>query len=253
MLNLTLKKSDEDWLRANYPELQAKKGADGIPVIGGVLRFDMVFNDESKSYIIKPETEHLAQGRRIQDEYKIEILFKSSEYSNLPQVYERGGTIEALVKEKNLKREDFHINPTGSACLCLNTKEAIYLPNGFSLPDFFNNLVIPFFYAQSYFRDFGSWPWGEYGHGMAGILESYIEYGATRESVEMILNAIEKFCQKNHLNFNFYKEQLRQKKIKGRNRCPMCKSGIPWEKCHNKSLVGFRKLKEHTDFLSIRI
>ena len=88
---------------------------------------------------------------------------------------------------------------------------------------------------------------------MAGILESYIEYGATRESVEMILNAIEKFCQKNHLNFNFYKEQLRQKKIKGRNRCPMCKSGIPWEKCHNKSLVGFRKLKEHTDFLSIRI
>ena len=253
MSNLTLEKSDEDWLKASYPELQIKKGADDTPFIEGFLRFDMVFNEKSKSYTIKPEAEHLAQGHRIQDEYKIEIILKSSEYSNLPQVYEKGGVIEALVKEKNLKREDFHINPTGSACLCLNTKEAIYLPNGFSLQDFFNNLVIPFFYAQSYFRDFASWPWGEYGHGMAGILESYIEYEAKKENVEMILNAIEKFCQKNHLNLNFYKEHLRQKKIKGRNKCPVCKSGIQWEKCHNESLSGFRRLKEHIDVLSIKI
>lgn len=253
MLNFTLKKRDEDWLQVNYPELKVKKGTDEIPVIDGVLRFEMVLNDKSKSYIIKPEAEHLTQGHRIQDEYKIEILFKQSECSNLPQVYEKGGIIEAIAKQKNLKREDLHINLTGSACLCLNTKEAIYLPKGFNIPDFFNNLVIPFFYAQSYFRNIGSWPWGEYGHGMAGILESYTEYEATKENIGMILNAIKKFCQKNNFNFNFYKEQLRQRKVKGRNKCPVCKSGARWEKCHQKSLVGLRKLKEHLDILSIRL
>ncbi|OHB14815.1 MAG: hypothetical protein A2431_00045 [Candidatus Zambryskibacteria bacterium RIFOXYC1_FULL_39_10] len=253
MLNIGIEKDGESWLLVNYPELGVETEDDGTLSIKGLLIFDMVFSDTSGLYIIKPTSEHLREGYRIQDKYKIKILFKPSEYSNLPQVFEESGHIEALSKQKNIKLIDFHINPTGSACLCLNTKEAVYLPNGFNIPDFFNNLVIPFFYAQSYFRDFEKWPWGEYGHGMAGILESYLEYEPTKENIEMILDAIEKFCNRSHSNFNFYRERLRQKKIKGRNKCPVCNSGMRWEKCHAKSLAGFRKLKEHIDVLSIKI
>ena len=163
------------------------------------------------------------------------------------------GVIEALAKRKNISPADLHINQNGSACLCLNLEETKYLPNGFNLPDFFNYLVVPFFYAQSYFRDFGLWPWGEYGHGLAGILESYLNYDTSKEYTETFIVAFEKFCQKNNLNLNFYKEQLRMKKIKGKNKCPLCKSGKQWLKCHEKSLLGFRRLKKHMDILGIKL
>jgi len=253
MFDLKISEVDAEWLRLNYSTLEIKRTDNESPNIEGVLRFDMVFCGIGEPYIINPEKDHLERGERIQDEYEIKIEFKPSEHSNLPQVYETSGKIESLAKEKTLKLEDLHINPSKSACLCLNTKESDYLPNGFNLPDYFNNLVIPFFYAQSYFRNTGQWRWGEYGHGMAGILESCLEYDATKENVEMLIGAIEKFCERNGMNSNFYKEQLRQKKIKGRNQCPMCKSGKRWEKCHSKSLEGLRSLKEHGDLLRMKV
>lgn len=252
MFKLDISKQDAEWLKSNYSALEIK--AENEPAtIEGVLRFDMVFRGIGEPYIINPAPEHLELGERIRDAYEIKIELQPSEHSNLPQVYETGGRIEALAKEKGRKKEDLHINPSGSACLCLNTKESEFLPNGFNLADYFNNLVIPFFYAQSHFRDTGQWRWGEYGHGIAGILESCLEYDAVKDDVEMLIGAIDKFCERNGLNSNFYKEQLRQKKIKGRNQCPICKSGVRWESCHSKALQGLRRLKEHVDLLHIKI
>jgi len=252
MFNLTLNGTDIEWLRSNYPDLTLNESEEEYAVIEGLLKFDMVFHGDGKPYVINPKEEHLKQGERIQDEYEIRIELKPSEHSNMPQVYETADRIKSVSLKKKSELMDLHINFSGSACICLNTKEKEFLPNGFNLADYFNNLVIPFFYAQSYFENTGKWPWGEYGHGVIGILESFLEYSATQENVEVMMVALKKFCKRNNLNFNFYKEQLRQKKIKGRNQCP-CNSGKKWGKCHNKSLEGLRLLREHINTLAIKI
>jgi len=242
MFNLKLEKDDEDWLRANYPELQIKKGVDSIPVIEGLLHFDMVFYDENKSYIIKPEAEHLTRGHRIQDEYKIEIVFKTSEHSNLPQVYERGNRIEMVSKNRSLKPEDLHINPSGAMCLCLNIQEEDYLPNGFNVADFFNNLVIPFFYAQSFFEKTKIWKWGQYGHGSIAFFEWYLKQEAIgKEKVEKLIVHMKK--RTDWVKFQLY--LLPSTLIKGHHEC-LCgsKDKLKFRNCHKNALHGLWKLKK---------
>jgi len=132
MFNLEIKKDDRQWLHANYPTLRTDKDSNECPKIAGLLKIDMVYQ-EGKPYVIKPEQEHIATGRRIQDEYEIDIIFKSSEHSDLPQVYEKGNRIASVAADRKLRLENLHVNPDGSACLCLNIQENDYLPNGFNL------------------------------------------------------------------------------------------------------------------------
>lgn len=250
-MKLTLEKSDTDWLLANYPELQIKKGGDKIHVIEGVLCFDMVFYDRSGTYVIKPETEHLKEGHRIQDKYKIEIIIKPSEHSNLPQVYERGNRIDAVAKSRNLKMEDLHINTGGIACLCLNIQEEDYLPNGFNVADFLNNLVIPFFYAQSFFEKTGTWKWGQRGHGSIAFFEWYLKQEVTsKEKVEKLIVHLKK-------RGDWVKLQSRlllSTEIKGHHEC-LCgnKENLRFRNCHKDALHGLWKLKKDIKDFCVKI
>ena len=42
---------------------------------------------------------------------------------------------------------------------------------GYSLESHVNELLIPYFYAQTYFSRYGKWPWGELSHGFVGLLQ----------------------------------------------------------------------------------
>ena len=243
-----LNDEDKKWLQKNYPELKIEtKGSH--PKISGILKVDMVFCGDGRPYVIKPEKGHLSNGIRIKDEYKIEVVFQNSEHSNLPQVYERGSKIEAVAKKRDLKLEDLHINPSGAVCLCIRENESYNFPKGFNLRDFFNNLVIPFFYSQSYFEKNNSWPWGQYSHGILGLLEWYAE---RRETTK---NKIEKFITQlpKYPLWQECRQRLKQKgKIKGHHLC-VCGSSEKFRNCHKQVFDGLWKLKQDIGKFHVKI
>lgn len=200
----------------------------------------MVLADDGRSYVIKPGPQHLLSGKRIQDKYKIKIVFKTSEHSNLPQVYEEGGRIKSVSLAKNRKLEDLHMNPSGAACLCLNTEEKEQLPNGFYLPDFFHNLVIPFFYGQAFFENNGVWPCEEYNHAICGLLEGYLgRDNATEEEVRKFLDHLRK-----RNDWSLIQTRLALKEeVKGNQLC-ICGSQKYFRNCHKKTFRGLWKLKQ---------
>lgn len=249
MFNLTIKENEKKWLRANYPTLKINKDRSGYVKMEGLLKFDMVFYPDDESYVIKPGPEHLTQGQRIQDEYQIEIILKNSEHSSLPQVYEKGGRIVATAGSRKRDLRDLHINPDlgNVVCLCLNTEENDWLPNGFNLQDFFHNLVIPFFYGQSYFEKNEVWPYREYSHGVCGLLEGYLKRcDITKEKVQEFLGYLKK--QK---DWQLLQVRLDPKKeVKGHHSC-ICGSSNKFKNCHKDAFRGLWRLKE--DIINFRI
>jgi len=182
MFDLSVKDEDAKWLKEHYLGLKLHRKEGSIAEIVGVLSFSMTFLQEEKLYVINPNPDY-SDGVKIEDEYQIRIELKRSKFSNLPQVYETDYRLLRVAESRGIQKEDLHINPTsGSACLCIKPEENIKLPNGFNLQVFFNELVIPFFYAQSYFEKNNSWPWGQYSHGVLGFIEWYLEQAnSTRE------------------------------------------------------------------------
>ncbi|OGK38782.1 hypothetical protein A3F32_01910 [Candidatus Roizmanbacteria bacterium RIFCSPHIGHO2_12_FULL_42_10] len=248
MFNLEIKKDDRQWLHANYPTLRTDKDSNECPKIAGLLKIDMVYQ-EGKPYVIKPEQEHIATGRRIQDEYEIDIIFKSSEHSDLPQVYEKGNRIASVAADRKLRLENLHVNPDGSACLCLNIQENDYLPNGFNLKDFFHILVIPFFYAQSYFEKYKIWPWGQYAHGTLGFFEWYLKlHDVTKEKVNEFIGYLS-----NRYDWQSLQTYLApNKKVKGHHAC-LCNSSEKFRNCHRDVLHGIWKFKQDLIFHQIQL
>ena len=193
MFDLILKDEDEKWLQAHYPTLKIQRSNDGIVEIVGPFIFSMAFQSEGEPYVINPALDY-TKGTKIQDEYQIRIELKGSEFSDLPQVYEIGSRLQKVADDRNLRREDLHINPSGAACLCIRPDEAGNLPNGFNIEDFSNILLVPFFYAQSYFEKTNTWPWGQYSHGVWGFIEWYLKQEkSTSTKTEDLLRRLQKY------------------------------------------------------------
>ena len=249
MIVLAISEGDKQWLKANYPELEIEKDKDGCVTIIGTLKFDMIFYEEGKPYVIKPQPKHINSGYRIQDEYQIKIVLKSSKHSDLPQVFEIGGRLNSIANDRGFKLTDLHINPDEMACLCLNIEEESYLQNGFIIEEFFNLLVIPFFYAQSYFEKNASWPWGQYSHGSVGIFEwCYEQSNLTENATKELINRLRELT-----DWQMVKPYLDHKKTaKGHHEC-LCGSKKKFRNCHEDALHGIWKLKQNIETYSVKL
>lgn len=250
MLNLSINEQDKQWLHKDYPELKFGVAKDGHPKITGNLVFDMVFYKDGKPYVINPTKDNLSGGERIKDRYQIEIIFKASEYSNLPQVLETGSRLKTVAESTNLQLIDLHVNPTGPVCLCVKLEEEKTFPNGFSLPEFIHKLVVPFFYAQSYFEKHNTWPWGQYSHGVLGLFEWYLEQqNITKEKLEEFADQLkrdQKVWQVLHYLL------IRKSGVKGHNPC-LCGSSKKYRNCHQKVFNGMWRLKKDMEILGVTI
>lgn len=244
---------DRKWVREHYPELAFRE--ETPLVLAGTLKFDMLYDPQAEQYVINPEGVVDLHGERIKDSYEIEVRFEMSQFSSLPQVYERGGRVERVAHKHSLKIIDMHFNVhgdvCGAACLCLKMEEGKYLPEGFKLCDYFQNLLIPFFYAQSYFEKHSKWPWGEYSHEDLGYLEGYGENRelATIEAVRECISLLKKYQR-----WVKYEELLTNKKtrIKGHHLC-ICGSFDKIRNCHPGVLTGLWKIKEDIESLGVEI
>lgn len=245
MCNLKISDAEKAWLEENFPSL-AVSCENGSTSIWGVCEFEMVFHMEGLPYYINPFPEKQSnlldayEGVRIRDEFAIKIVLQRRENSLLPPVFEIGGRIERVAREKQLKLSDLHCNDDGSACLCIRTEESKKLPDGFNLPDFFHNLVIPFFYAQSYFEKYGVWPWGEYSHGVLGLLEWYSAAGIqSRKDTEAFLKQLSQYPQ-----WKLIKTRLMNKVgVKGHHVC-ICGKANKFRDCHIAVFLGLWQLRK---------
>ena len=247
MFDLTISSNDKKWLNAFYPALKIHNENANVVKVAGVLNFSMAFQ-EGKPYVINPALDY-REGIKIQDNYQIRIECKTSEFSDLPQVYETGSRIIKIAQSRNLKPEDLHINPSGSVCLCISLEEAESLPTGFNIPDFFNNLLVPFFYAQSYFEKYNVWPWGQHSHGNLGLFEWYSQKGGTtRQSVEQFLNKLKRYKDWQMIQ----QLLLPSHEVKGHHKC-ICGKDDKIRKCHSEILFGIWRLKKDIKKFNIMI
>lgn len=236
---MELSERDRIWLKANHPQL---KIADEVPIkIEGKLLFRMLYREGENQYIINPRIEENGNKYSISDCYEMEVVLTTSDNSNLPQVIERGGRIQKVLDKYNIKdSRDIHVYPvTNVACLCARTEENFRMPKGFNIEDFINNLVIPFFYYQSYYEKYGEEPYQGYSHGPLGILENYtdIRDGSCEKAKEFI-TALQK-----DKDWVIFKGSLgSKKKLKGFHTC-LCGKNI-FRKCHKKVFEGLWKLRD---------
>lgn len=229
-MNFDVSTEEIKWLKENFPRLKFYKGTPSV--IKGFLAFEWKYqslNNEKTFPTIK-------------DVYEIEIKLTTNFLSSLPQVKEIGKRIPNSV--------DFHVNPNGTLCLCPYPDEKIRLPNGFNLKDYFDNLLIPFFYTQSYYEKNKEWAWGEYSHGELGIFEYYIENRGDGKNIDLIKEVLENL--KNSSKAYAYPLLLNADKIKGHILCS-CELQRKIRDCHNVPFKGLWNLKEDIKKNKIKI
>lgn len=231
---LNLNKKDAKFIKTKYPALKILS-KNPLEIVG-TFEFHAIY-----------------QEYEIKDSYDIEIVSLPNRV--FPRIRETSEKIKTTAMKNNKLLGDMHINidDSFSACLCPPIQEKIYEKQDMGVTEFIEKYIVPFFYEQSYFRKNKKWPWGEYGHGIIGILESYLDYSSNKETACLFLQVLEEHCKKYNFNFNFYTQQLKQKIIKGRNSCPVCASNDRWEKCHTETLESMRKLKSDLDTFKIKV
>jgi hypothetical protein len=231
MLQLILSKNDQSWLQKRYSDLTITK-ENGIHIVFGDFRFIAIYGEIE-----------------ISDTYEIRIEFKNSQVSDLPKVVETGSRIRKISEDRKIPLADLHSYDDGSACLCVKLAEPVYFPNGFSFRIFIEELVVPFFYAQSYFERHGSWPWGTYSHGILGWIEWYFDQeDITKEDTDVFLGMLEATQYWQIISGELTKSYG----IKGHHSC-MCGSLKKYRNCHSNVFRGLRKLRADIEKFEIPI
>jgi len=225
--------SETDWLKKYYPELTVS--IEGF-YLNGELHFKATYNKEiNKFQVLYPNSENAIGGIVLEKSYQLLIKERPTDDPTgikLPGLFIREGQID-LITERHINMID------KSACFCAPIEEEKYLEEGFHIQTFLNHLIIPFLYAQTYYDSFlCEWPWGQYGHGTVGILESYFQ----NEDSKYIKTTIYSLSKDTKF-WPYLKNLLVQKElIKGHLNC-LCGSGDYIRRCHPDAWHGINKLK----------
>ncbi|MFA5319024.1 MAG: hypothetical protein WC387_01505 [Candidatus Paceibacterota bacterium] len=177
----------------------------------------------------------------IQDSFEIQIIANNLYPDEMPVLMEIGGRTEDIADKYQLKdKRSLHYNSvTKVACLCVKPREKQYFPTGSNLVIFINDLVTPYLYGLSYFDKNGRWPWGEYGHGIMGLLECYAENSIVKDSasIENLIKTIRR-----EPNWKEYNIQLRKPNSKKNCLCGL--GDRSFEKCHSLAWEGLKELQQ---------
>jgi len=240
--------NDLNWIYVEYSGFKPQEDL-VYQSLKGRLKFCMGFDIATGNWKILRDSS-FNFGEVISDEYDIEILCSKNYY--LPRVREIGGRLEEVRKKRSIEDlSDLHISSEeGWVCLCSVLEEEDKFPQGSSAQDFFYKLLIPFFYGQSYFAKHGHFPWGEYSHGVLGIIESYFDLSKGQN------NGLTKRCLEEisrYKNKQTYYTLLRKKDfIKGHWNC-LCGSFKKFRDCHPKALQGLITLKSDIKKTGLKI
>lgn len=236
---MLLTNEDRKWLALNYPLLKIERSSPEVLIIKGMLNFAVYFDKEKDQYqyTFKPTDVLSNEKYRISDSYEITIISSPPQGNTLPIVVETGDRILSLAKNQRLRLCDLHIDEKGRCCLFPKPFDKIRYPKGIGIQEFIYDLVIPFFYGQSFFGKYGYWPAGTYSHEDLGILEYYAELASesplTAEMVDMFFNSLSRTTQKLITDSMLISRQWE---------C-LCGMGTKFRNCHPKAMNGLKQLK----------
>ncbi|MBU0626074.1 SEC-C domain-containing protein [Patescibacteria group bacterium] len=147
--------------------------------------------------------------------FDIEIKLPDDYPNSLPEVKELGGKIPIA--------NDRHVNDDGTCCLTVPAKMYQELGKNYSIIDFIDKFVVPFFANQVYYEIHRIWANGDYSHGNRGMLECYKELlrlSSLKQVVECMKITLQTFP-------------------KTSKSCP-CGSGKKLRDCHLAELINLR-------------
>lgn len=230
-----LKEDDEQWLRYNHPAL--------IPagqVIAGTIKFSASYNEQRNTFLILSHGVADPEGAvALSGTFQIRIEERTDKsISRLPALYVEG--IDTT-PERHINQRD------KSACLCSPFDEEDFLQPELQFRGFLEQLVIPFLYGQVFYSSKRHWPWTEYSHGAAGILEAYSKI-RDRNRAEECLRVLAQ-----DTSWSKIQAALRQKPYtKGHTLC-FCPKMDQIRRCHPGALEGVLRLQQDMRALGIPI
>lgn len=106
-----------------------------------------------------------SQGYVLSDDYPVQIVIPLNS-DILPYVIDTG---DCIAKDYPHRYEN------GELCLETDTSIRIRFLEGFSLVAWVQEFVEPYYFSYEFFQRYGELPFGERGHGLQGIMETYQE------------------------------------------------------------------------------
>ncbi len=191
----------------------------------------------AEKYTIFPDQVKQVSPYYVKDKYHIKIEYKKDLF--VPKVYETGKRLERFSVRSKIPMGDLHVNPRGDLCLCPKAVEKIKLTANYTVVELLTILVIPFFYAQSYFEKNGHWAWKDYSHGDPGILECFAEtINQISNKKTLVLETINSLMKRNQDIIHSSEEITRQ------TLC-FCGSKDKFRHCHHEAWMAAKLLKQH--------
>ena len=171
----------------------------------------------SLQFHISQDTVFLSGKLQIVDiaSFDIEIKFPDDYPDSLPIVKETGTKIP-ISNER-------HINSDGTCCLSVPAIIHKKLSKNYTVIDFIEKYVVPFFANQLHFEIYSSWANGDFSHGSRGIVECYQELLNVQQLkiiVALLKIALQTFPKTN-------------------KKCP-CDSNKKLKKCHLNMMIDLR-------------
>jgi len=223
---MIISEQDNRWLVNKYPNLVVTPEG-----VSGFIYLDATYNSDKHLFLALPKgTEDSVGGRRLSGKFDISIK---------ERIVIAPSRLPALSVENIEHSSNRHFNQTdGTACLGSPLEEDKFLIPQFQFRKYFEELVLPFLYGQLFYSAEARWPWGEYGHGLVGLFESYLRINDPLKAKELL----EKIsCDP--LGASRIRSILRKKEeIKGEIMC-FCLGLTPMEICHPQALEGLRQLQ----------
>ncbi len=179
-----------DDLFIRYPDLKIENESNEEVIISGKF----LLNREYK-------------GHHAYKYYEIKIIIPINS-EKLPYVVDLGNYID-----KNYH----HYYSNGVLCLETDTKTLLQYKNGFNIIHWMENYVELYFFTYEYYQRYGEFPYGERGHGIMGIIETYQDILNAKDVVEA---------------FQIL-QYIHSKEYRGHMPCP-CGSGKKYKNCCGK-------------------
>jgi hypothetical protein len=98
-------------------------------------------------------------GALIDEQYEVDVRIPASFPRHLPVVYETGHRIS----------RSFHHLAGDSLCLGSPTAQKLAIESKPTIGGFIDRVVVPYLFGHAHYTRFGTMPFGELGHGAAGL------------------------------------------------------------------------------------
>jgi hypothetical protein len=105
----------------------------------------------------------VSKGFTLCKKYEVKIIIPLAS-NELPYIIDMGNCVEESYP---------HRYPDGELCLETDTTIRIRFVDGFSLSMWMSEYVEIYFFSYEYYKRYGKFPFGERGHGLEGILQTY--------------------------------------------------------------------------------